>query len=332
MLDAGYTIRAFHLRDCEEIAAIANRLDPDRPVTPEQLRRQHEIVQTPPMVGRQFSVEEARSGRVVATGGLQNAPDHLDPASLWVGGRVDPDHQRRGIGTALAERLETEAAALGAVRLFGSAPAAAARSVRFLQRRGFAERRRVWRSRLDLSASDLSGQAQDREEVLSRSGLRLVSLAREGSDDVSVVRELHDLVVATEADVPRMEPYVAPTLEEFVDLYLRGPGFLPQGFFLARLGTQYVAMSNLERIPGDPAGLHQNFTATRSEFRGRGVATTLKLRTIAFARENGYQFVLTENDSLNDRIWSINQRLGFRREREMIFAEKTLGQSARRTA
>jgi len=105
---------------------------------------------------------------------------------------------------------------------------------------------------------------------------------------------------------------------------LTGPDFLPEGFLLARAEGRYVGMSNLRRVEAEPHVIYQMYTATLPEFRGRGIATALKWRGIRFAREHGYRSIRTDNDSLNEAIWSINQRLGFRRVREMIWAEKPL--------
>ena len=319
MLDPRYRMRPFTKKDLPAQTSILNRLTPDRPVTLEEVVRDDEFVHIPPMICHQYAVEEVASGQLVATGGTITPPDSIGQGSFWVGADVDPDHQGRGIGRELARVLEAKVREIGGVRLWASTRADRPREVRFLQRLGFVEKLRNWQSRLDLRA--FGRRVSDRTVP---NDVEFTTLAAEGATDGVVIDRVYDLAAATFGDAPRLGAYVPPTREQFVGMMLNGPGFLPEGFLLARVGTRYVGMSNLERIPSEPDTLHQLFTATRREFRGRGIATELKHRGIRFAQERGYRFLRTENDSLNAGIWSINARLGFQRERELVLGVKEL--------
>ncbi|MCI4364980.1 MAG: GNAT family N-acetyltransferase [Thermoplasmata archaeon] len=175
----------------------------------------------------------------------------------------------------------------------------------------------------------VSPLSPDTEDALRRAGVEITSLAEEDSNDPTLAQRLYEFACAALGDVPRMGEYVPPSFEQFVKFNLKCPGLLPEGFFLAREGSRFVGMSNLELVEGDPTTVHQVFTATLREYRGRGIATQLKLRTIAFARERGFRYIRTMNDSLNTRIWSINGRLGFQREKEMVWTERDLRQPYR---
>jgi RimJ/RimL family protein N-acetyltransferase len=53
-------------------------------------------------------------------------------------------------------------------------------------------------------------------------------------------------------------------------------------------------------------------TAVLRSWRGRGLATALKLRTIAWAVANGLTALETGNDEANLAMQAVNRRLGYR--------------------
>jgi len=46
-------------------------------------------------------------------------------------------------------------------------------------------------------------------------------------------------------------------------------------------------------------------------WRGRGIAGALKRRQIAWAKENGFRRVVTNNEERNEPIRRLNERLGY---------------------
>jgi GNAT superfamily N-acetyltransferase len=93
----------------------------------------------------------------------------------------------------------------------------------------------------------------------------------------------------------------------------------------------YVGQSNLWRsnIPGT---LNTGFTGVLREHRGRGLATALKVRVLARARELGCDRVLTWNDATNAGMLGINQRLGFRFRPAWVNYERNFPVAAREAA
>ncbi len=59
-------------------------------------------------------------------------------------------------------------------------------------------------------------------------------------------------------------------------------------------------------------------------YRGLGIATALKLRTIEYAQRDGYRVIRTFNSSRNDAMLAINQNLGFVRQPAWIGFWKSL--------
>ncbi len=136
------------------------------------------------------------------------------------------------------------------------------------------------------------------------------SLAEELARDPGAFRRLYDLNNDLSPDVPRLDPYTPPTFEMFRDM-VTGPGYTPEACFLAKDGDRWIGMSNVFRSEADPKDLYTGFTATRREYRGKGIAWAMKVRAVGWAKANGYRQLRTWNSTLNEPMLSINVRLGF---------------------
>jgi len=85
-----------------------------------------------------------------------------------------------------------------------------------------------------------------------------------------------------------------------------------------------VGMSDVHRIDSEHGVLNQDDTGVIREYRGRGIATSLKLKVIDFGKKNGYGTIKTWNDSGNASMLAINNKLGFKRKVGWILMEKIL--------
>lgn len=52
-------------------------------------------------------------------------------------------------------------------------------------------------------------------------------------------------------------------------------------------------------------------TGVEREYRGRGIALAVKVKSAEHAKNNGGEILRTFNDSTNDRILRVKQRMGF---------------------
>jgi GNAT superfamily N-acetyltransferase len=69
--------------------------------------------------------------------------------------------------------------------------------------------------------------------------------------------------------------------------------------------------------------LRTGLTGVRRAYRRRGLALALKVRSLAFAKEQGYRRVITENESNNRGMLHINEELGFVKNPAWIHYVKT---------
>jgi mycothiol synthase len=321
---ARYATRPFVDTDYAAMARIEAEIDPDFAPSAAEIRRWHQILQADPAhLLHRVVVEDRRLEETVAYGSLEHAMFMYHPRKFWIGVEVRSDHRHLGIARRLYAQLEREAQARDALVLWASVREDDPRSLRFLEQQGFALMRRQWHSRLDIADARLD-LFPDRTDSLAGAGIRFTTLAEEGAKKEAVRLRLFRLHQAVSGDVPRIGEASAVSFEQFVAVDLDRPGSLPEGVFLAVLGDEYVGLTTLELEDGRPGMVRVGLTGTRREVRGRGVASELKRRAVAFAQARGFRSMVTVNDSLNAPIWAINEKLGFRPTVTWLQGEKSL--------
>jgi len=305
---ARVAFRHFTAADYPAIVEIANLVYPEHPTTVEDERHDDEAWDSGRYFRRRYVAEDSPSGAVVANAICNHLPWGFDPKryGLWIA--VHPDWQHRGIGGAMYEKVVGDLHGLGANALRTWVQDTKAESIAWLARRGFTELTRGWESRLDLATFDLA-RFTSRWPVPS--GVKIVTLAEELTEDPERLRQVWDLHNATSPDAPRIDAFTPVSFEMFRDFVDGGPKSFPEAFFLAKVGDAYVGQSDLEKNQALPDVLYTGFTGVRREYRGRGVAFALKLRAIDCAKRHGYREIRTWNNTLNAPMLGINVALGF---------------------
>ena len=111
-------------------------------------------------------------------------------------------------------------------------------------------------------------------------------------------------------DEPSVNPIDAIRYDEWEREEWQHPDLAFDGSTMVLKGDTMVAFTWL-RVDAERGRGVSAFTATRPEFRGRGLATRAKLRTLRWAAENGINSMTTTNDDSNVGILTVNRRLGF---------------------
>jgi mycothiol synthase len=315
-----FSVRPFADSDYESFAEVRTAARPNYPVSAETLRHWDKAAQAN-LVHDRYVAELRQTRQVVAVGGL--GADAAYPRKHWIFLFVRPEHQNRGIGIKLYDLLLNDARRQDGVCLRTSVQTGEAAGLAFSAHRGFVERARDWQSILDVQTADTS-RLPSLLERLKAGGIEVTTLAKEGAKDPDVWKRLYGLDVATSPDVPRMDPFVPWTLEQFAQAELEGSSVLPEAWFIAKNGGNYVADSWAQREVAEPDLLQQDFTGTLKEYRRRGLALTLKLCLIDYARRNGFRRIRTNNNSLNVPMWKLNEQLGFRKISTTLQLEKPL--------
>jgi Ser/Thr protein kinase RdoA (MazF antagonist) len=167
------------------------------------------------------------------------------------------------------------------------------------------------------------------EERAGAQGIVLTTLGAEvARDRAAALRKLHELHEACRRDVPALDPPTEEPYEEVVAWWetvgLVSPTYLPDGYLIARDGQRWVGESALWDSRDEPDALDQGMTGVIRAYRGRGIATALKVRGVRQARSLGKRQIRTRNDSLNAAMLRINAAMGFRRESARLTFELAL--------
>jgi mycothiol synthase len=296
------TIRPMRPEDYIALATIYQAAMPGSADTPESLQEDDETTHA----FTRFVAEV--DGQVVGSASWFQLPSRLHPQKFWMDGAVHTDYQRHGIGQALLEHVLAAIAPKNpiSIRTFSREDYAGTRH--FLDRNGFVEAKRTWESFLDLASFDFGPYAGQPEQVEAQ-GVRLVQLP-----DLQHLPDwedrLLDLYNIIQLDVPDFDPAVATEKEPFKKNYLGSGSFLPEGQYIALDGERWVGMSTLWAM-SDPSMLNTGLTGVLPEYRRRGIALALKLRSLQWAKSRGTTSIRTTNASSNVGMLAINERMGF---------------------
>jgi len=319
----GVHVRSFREDDYPRSVEIWNLSYPDLRGTVEEAQYEEANWDYRRYTRLRFIAEDA-SGAAIGFGRINHVPDEFHPNKYSLDVVVDPAYRRRGVGNAIYDRLIGELRGRSAIAARAGVPRETeGDSIQFLTRRGFVEVQRGWQLRLNVTAVDLTrfAGAGDRAGI---PGITFTTLAAEQARDPQTLRRAYELTNACEQDIPSADRVTATSYEHFLAYAIRSPNTLLDAFFLATDGERYVGVSALYRALGMPGVLHQGLTGVLREYRGRRIATALKVLTVRYARERGYQEIRTWNDERNQPMLRINTVLGFVRQPAWITFEKTL--------
>lgn len=322
-IPAPLRVRAATLDDLDRIVAFQDRFARPHEIIPIELIRMFEAKNPQPK--RLALIVETEDGRIVAAGqtsdgGIMAAKD----GSFRGGVRVEPAHRRRGIGTALLERLEQHARSHGAPKMKSGVRGDEEDGVRFAQQHGYRETNRRYDAFLDVRTFDPS-RFDDPDEVARRAGVRLVSvgeLQRERTDVDALQRELYELGVELGHDIPRPDPIPMPSYEVVRDVFFTAQMFDRDASVVAVRDGRIVALTIT--APRGPGISYTNMTGTVRPDRGKGIAMALKVKALKVLKARGDRLFGTTNDEQNAPMRGINARLGYVADPPRIELEKTL--------
>ena len=306
-------LRRFEPRDYPGAVAVVNAVFPDRQDTVEEWRYDDEHFD-PKCLHERYVAEDAGSGDVVGAGSIWNAPWAYHPRKFVADIRVAPRHQRRGIGTALWERLEERLRELRSISVKTQVWEAMPDGVRFATRLGFRETMRAWESRLPVAAFDFERFAPY-VDLARQQGVTITTLAAEQAKDEANLARIHALEAEIAQYIPRPADDV-PTAFSYafwLEQTVQAPWAIHDAFFLAAVDGEYAGLSSLFK-PQAGDYLHQGLTGMRPSFRGRHIATALKVKTVEYARDHGVPEIRTWNEINNAPMLAINVKLGFVRQ------------------
>lgn len=284
--------------DLAELVNLVAAVTPDDPTSLDEIRWSDE---TYPGTSRYLA---AHGGRIVGAATVGRIfvypPEHPD---LWAQIVVAQEARNSGIGTALLQAISARAQEVGKTGLQFRTWDHRPEGIAFLAHRGFTELERARMVRLPLT-----GRAAPL--VAMPEGTRVTDLEAQPELVVGV----HAVAMEAFDDIPGGgDPMAAGDLAEFRARDVDRPGMPPGAFKVAldAASGEVVGYASLLMIPGSTTAAWHDMTAVRRAWRGRGIATALKVATIAWAIEHGLDALETGNDEENAGMRAVNARLGY---------------------
>ena len=208
---------------------------------------------------------------------------------------VVPEHRRRGIGAAVLADVSARARAFGNDSIQVEIRENDTESRAFLERRGFVQVGAEKAMVLDLEELDPPAPEPP-------AGVRIVTRVEEPD----LLEQMYAVGVQADEDIPGSEG--VQTFEQWRSHEIDRPTRRPELCFIALAGDEVVGYAALQ-VVGEQA--EHGLTATRRDWRGRGVATALKRAEIAAAKRAGFKRLLTESEERNEPMRRLNEKLGF---------------------
>ena len=234
-------------------------------------------------------------GAAIGVGGW-HSPDGVARGEV----RVVSGARRRGIGSALLQELSNWARGLGYSELQGPVKEIDGTSLDWAARRGFVEAGRNSLLVLDLTAIEAPA-------VAPPDGIELVTWA----ERPDVTEGMYEVACEAYPDIPGEEDAEMEPFEQWLSMDLQGSGDRPEATFVALADGEVVAYAKLSLSLARPTVAMHDITGVKRAWRGRGIAGALKAAEIAWAKQNGYERLETQNEERNEPIRRLNQRHGY---------------------
>ncbi|MGC5335079.1 GNAT family N-acetyltransferase [Micromonospora sp. DT62] len=287
------TVRAAGPSDLAPVAGLLRAVRPHLVVTPELL-----AWQATGKPAERFGMLVAEAGDGIAgvarTGLLYESAE----AGLgFVNLVVRPEGRGQGVGSALLAAAEERLAGLGVRRAYARVvdePAPLA----FAERRGYRAGRRSVILGLDLAAA--LPAAPD-----PPAGVRLGTAA-----DLVDPRPLYEADLAAAADEPGDVGRDETGFSDWRAAYWDRPD-LDRALSMVATADGVVVAFSLALTDGRDRYL-SGMTGTRSGWRGRGLARSVKHASLRAARSAGFRWASTINDAGNDAMRAVNAWFGYR--------------------
>jgi GNAT superfamily N-acetyltransferase len=261
-------------------------------------------------------------GRAVGFGSYGQSSTDYHPQRFYVNVEVRPEYQRRGIGAVLYNEVLEALKPFDPRVLRADAFTNLPQGFAFLQQRGFYEAFRETPVQVDVASFDPDPYA-GLEAKLARQGIVIKTL-REMESDPDRDRKIYNLYWETFADVPQEDSDVEkPVYDEWVKWGLNDPTILPDAYFIAVRGNDYIGLRELGKDPGSNI-LQGGLLGVRREYRNHGVGLAMQLRGIAYARKIGCPVLKTCTAVQNIPMQALFNKLGYSRCPEWLQCQKDI--------
>lgn len=273
----------------------------------------------PKMISKRWVAED--EDKTVGVAEFEHWEEFYHPRKYLMHLVVTQTHQKKGVGSALYDRLmdgigSRKPLALRAWALEGNTDA-----VRFLEKRGFVEEMRARQLTVETQKFDYEPYSEFNES-LRKSGFEIKRFD-ELPVDRKRVTQFHKIYCDSVKNMDLPDKPRLPVLSTFNGWLEADPTVFDNHLVVVR-NEEIVGLCTLVAV--GPA-LYNEVTGVIPECQNQGVATALLIEAIRQARNNSYQRVTTYVRDHNAAMLGITKKLGFAQERGRILFQKTFSES-----
>jgi mycothiol synthase len=231
----------------------------------------------------------ARADGIVVGSGMADRSETTGGA--FATARVVPEHRRRGVGSAILRMLADHGAGLGLPELRASVDDEG--SLAFAHAFGFVE--------VDRQVEQVRTVGDEPAPSVPPPGVSVIELGERPElwaecYDTFGVEVLSDFAVFEPLDI---------SAERWNSSWAGDP------MFLALYDGEVIGCAGVHRDTDQPQRGENALTAARRDWRGRGIASHLKRRTLQWAAENGLSELYTWTQAGNTSMLRLNEHLGY---------------------
>jgi mycothiol synthase len=259
-------------------------------------------------------VVEDGTGRLAAIANVSNGGAFRHPDGAQSGGvSVARADRGKGIGSALLAVIVDEAVRRKAPRFLAGASDGHPDSLAWASKRGFREIGRRIESYVELASFD-AARFSARVDEVRRSGIvfRTIQEIVDGRDDESrerFIKALHDAEGPMWEDIPWATPTPHWPFERFRQMAFESGQMLADTSIVAFDGETIAALTTTGKRESRDG--YTWMTGVGRDYRGRGLATAIKVEALSRAKAKGLRAMLTTNDEPNKAMREINAKLGY---------------------
>jgi RNA polymerase sigma factor (sigma-70 family) len=274
-------LRPFADHDRSSLTVLAHAHHPGEQVE-RALWLQRRYASDPPgRTRQQYVVERSGTREIVAFGAIEQTVYRPRYTLFLV---ADPRWLDGGAGDLLLDRLEADLRAADAITVSFNDYGSRTELHAFLEARGFSIADRVWDLRRPIDED-----AAVREDGDAADGIRISTLREERESDPACIEKLYALMTRVKQDDPAQAGVALPAFNRTETLlWLELPYVLPDAYFIAVHGGEYVGVSDLHLQGAAPGQLVHGFAGVLEPYRRRGLARRLLQAGVHYAQRHGH--------------------------------------------
>ncbi len=250
-----------------------------------------------------------KDNAVIATARFQEPWWSYKPGKFHFDLCVLEEFRNQGFGTMCLQHIEMNLKKRAGKKLTVHTKEDQADGVKFLENRDFSVVLREPESILDLSNFEFD-EFNRVEKKIKSDGISIKSLDELQKYDAEWKSKLYKLYCEIMFDVPNHDENTVRTMDNFEKQKLNAPGFNAKANFIAVENGNYIGLSSLWFQQKNPKKYWTDLTGVLGSHRRKGIATALKVKTIAYAKQIGADYIETDNEEKNP-MFKINKMLGF---------------------